>query len=142
LDRFLGFIALVALWNFAIGYPEEQVAPQNSKSYFNSIPDKANAGDPFAKHLVGDAYKLGDGVPPGFTEAATRYHWAATQGISESEFNFAYAHASGEGVNHKAALQWYTLAADKVLVQAHTNLASMYLDGREVKADHNSALIA
>ncbi|MDZ4261861.1 MAG: tetratricopeptide repeat protein, partial [Pseudomonadota bacterium] len=44
------------------------------------------------------------------------------------------------GVNHKAALKWYTLAADKGLVQAQTNLANMYLDGREVKADYNAAL--
>lgn len=45
LDRFLGFIALVALCNFAIGASDEQIALQNSKHHFNTILDKANAGD-------------------------------------------------------------------------------------------------
>ena len=74
-----------------------------------------------------------------FNEAVKWYSKAAEAGISEGQYNLAYAHTFGAGgvvKDETKAAELYTIAANQGHVWAQSNLGHMYLYGMGVKIDN------
>jgi len=94
---------------------------------FASAVEAANAGDPQAEYLLGEAYRLGRSVDPDPFQARDWYARAARQG------DVASAAALGELLVHmrqsRDAVPWLTLAASHNYARATALLAAIYYTG-------------
>lgn len=95
--------------------------------------EAANAGDPQAQFILGEAYRLGRSVDPDDFQARDWYLRAARQG------DVASAAALGELLVHmrqsRDAVQWLTLAASHDHARATALLAAIYYTGDGAEPD-------
>jgi TPR repeat protein len=86
-------------------------------------------------------YHNGEGVPPDYAQAVTRYRKAADQGVAEAQFNLGQMYREGQGVslNYKQAAEWFRKAADQGVTEAQFNLGQMYREGQGVPLDYKEA---
>lgn len=100
---------------------------------FAAAIEPANAGDPQAQFLLGEAYRLGRSVDPDPLQARDWYLRAARQG------DVASAAALGELLVHMRqshdAVQWLTLAASHDNARATALLAAIYYTGDGAQPD-------
>ena len=77
--------------------------------------------------LFSAGLKLKSAAKPSFEEAAKLYRSSADLGFAGAQNNLGDMYESGEGVpkNHKAAIYWYTRAAERGEPTAYLSLASL-----------------
>lgn len=94
---------------------------------FAAAFERANAGDPQAEYILGEAYRLGRSVDPDENQARDWYLRAARQG------EVASAAALGEMLlrmrQAREAVPWLTLAASHNHARAMAFLAAIYFTG-------------
>lgn len=93
----------------------------------------ANAGDSDAQFNLGQAYKLGRGVPADLAQAEAWYRKAALQGHPQAEDN--YGLALFQNGKRAEAVQWLSRSASRGEPRAQFVLGTMYFNGDGVAKD-------
>ena len=93
----------------------------------------AVAGNPDAQFNLGQAYKLGRGVPADLGQAEDWYRKAALQGHPQAEDN--YGLALFQNGKRAEAVQWLTKSASRGEPRAQFVLGTMYFNGDVVQRD-------
>ena len=93
----------------------------------------AVAGDPGAQFDLGQAYKLGRGVPVDFALAEQWYGKAALQGLARAEDS--YGLALFQNGKHDEAVPWLEKAVARGEPRAQLVLGTMLFNGDSVKRD-------
>lgn len=97
----------------------------------------ANAGDSQAQFNLGQAYKLGRGVPVDMAMAESWYRKAAVQGLPQAEAN--YALALFDRGSRLEALPWLEKSAARGEPRAQLVLGTMLFNGDSVAKDWRRA---
>ncbi len=109
---------------------------------FDSLLEKAKAGDAAAQAKVGSIYAIGgDGIYRDSKEAVKWLTKSAEQGNREGEFALGLMYEYGRGVKPDivAVLKWYQAAANQGDIGAQYRLAKLYDMGNGVPKDHAMA---
>ena len=79
----------------------------------------AEQGNASAQHILGNRYRIGQGVPQDYDETLKWYRLAAAQGIAETQYNLGVMYYKGEGIpqNFSEAVKWFRKAADQNYAQ-------------------------
>lgn len=103
-----------------------------------SLAGKGGAAEQFK---LAERYRVGNGVPESYEEAAYWYMLAANQGLTEAQYNLGVLYANGQGVpkNYEKAFELYQKAAEKDFPEAQWNLAVLYIKGMGVSKDYEKA---
>lgn len=99
--------------------------------------EAALRGDADSQSVLGDRYRLGDGVDQDFAEAVRWFQLAADQGVAQAQCNLGGMFYEGSGVPHDfaKATHWNRLAAEQGHARAEFNLGAMYQFGEGVPED-------
>lgn len=103
-----------------------------------ALEDKADAGDSEAQTTLALAYHAGVLLKRDDAEALRLLHLAADRGFMAAQESMGIFSEMGIGLEQPApaeALDWYKKAARQGSVDAATNIALMYADGRGVAKD-------
>ncbi len=109
-----------------------------------SLEDKAAVGDPEAETTLALAFHAATLLKRDDAEALRLLHKAADQGFVAAEESLGIFSELGIGMGQPApaeALQWYKKAAHQGSLDAATNIALMYADGRGVPKDPAQAMV-
>lgn len=108
--------------------------PKPSETDISELHKKAEAGDPLAAFLLGQAYETGKGVAQNPEIAAILYRKAAEKGHAKAQNNLGGLYWQGEGVQRdkEEALRWYRRAALQGEASAMFNLGAAYYNGEGV----------
>jgi len=93
----------------------------------------ADAGDPDAEFNLGQAYKLGRGVPADLNQAEKWYRLAAQQNHLQAQDNFGLA--LFQNGKHGDAVQWLQRSAQRGEPRAQFVLGTMFFNGDAVPKD-------
>ena len=107
------------------------------------LEDKALAGDPEAETTLALAYHAGVLLKQDDREALRLLHMAADQGFMAAQESLGMLSESGVGMEQPSpaeALDWYRKAAQQGSLDAATNIALMYADGRGIPRDPAQAV--
>jgi len=108
------------------------------------LEEKAQAGDPEAQTQLALAYHAGVLLKKDDTEALRLLHKAADRGSMAAEESLGIFSEAGIGMDRPApadALNWYEKAVQQGSVDAATNIALMYANGKGVARDTTQAVI-
>ena len=108
-----------------------------------ALEDKADAGDSEAQTTLALAYHAGVLLKRDDAEALRLLHQAADHGFMAAQESMGIFSEMGIGLERPApaeALDWYKKAARQGSVDAATNIALMYADGRGVSKDPAQAV--
>lgn len=108
-----------------------------------ALEDKAESGDPGSQTTLALAYHAGVLLKRDDAEALRLLHKAADHGFMAAQESMGIFSEMGIGLEQPApaeALDWYKKAARQGSVDAATNIALMYADGRGVPRDPAQAL--
>jgi TPR repeat protein len=108
-----------------------------------TLEDKAKAGDPEAETTLALAYHAAVLLKKDEPEALRLLHKAADQGFMAAQESLGIFAEAGVGMEHPApaeALDWYKKAARQGSLDAATNIALMYADGKGVAKDPQQAV--
>ena len=88
----------------------------------------AEQEQPLAQFALAEMYRVGDGVPRDYSEAARWYLKAAAHGNTPSYNNLGVLYDEGLGLSQDSveAAKWYTKAADEGIADAQLRLGDMY----------------
>ena len=103
-----------------------------------AVQKAAELGNAEAQYILGQLYRLGQGVPQSHTAAARWYQRAAEQGCADAQLNLGTMYLEGIGVpkNGERAAQWLQRAAEQGDVLAQAKLGLMYALGLSVPANY------
>lgn len=107
------------------------------------IEDKADAGDPEAQTMLALAYHAGVLLKQDDAQALRLLHSAADRGSLAAEESLGIFSETGVGLEQPAladALGWYRKAAAQGSLDAATNIALMYANGKGVTRDISQAV--
>lgn len=108
---------------------------------FDLFLAEARKGDAEAEFWVGKCYEQGEGVNENYQSAMEWYMKAAEQGHTLAQYNLAYRYYhENNGLTRKKAFDWYKKAAEQGLAKAQFQLAGMYIQGRGVSKNYQSAV--
>jgi len=102
------------------------------------LEDKSGAGDPEAQTMLALAYHAGVLLKKDDVEAARLLHKAADRQYMAAEESLGIFAETGIGLEHPApgeALNWYKKAAEQGSVDAETDMALLYANGKGVARD-------
>jgi TPR repeat protein len=87
--------------------------------------------------VMGQAYRLGEGVKQSYEMTTRLFEQAAQQGYATAMSNLAFMYCHGEGVeqSYEKAFEYYEQAADLGLAEAQYNLGVLYYNGQGVEKD-------
>jgi tetratricopeptide (TPR) repeat protein len=94
----------------------------------------ATKGDPDAQFNLGQAYKLGRGVPANMTLAKAWFQKAAQQGVMPAQANLGLILYFNDG-NHAAALPWIRKAAEQGEPRCQYVLGTELFNGQRIARD-------
>ena len=107
------------------------------------VEDRAKAGNPEAQTLLALAYHAGALLKKDDVEAARLLHLAADRGYPAAEESLGIFAETGIGLDHASpaeALNWYKKAAEKGSIDAATDIALLYANGKGVPRDPEQAV--
>ena len=109
----------------------------DDKDAFAKVEAAANAGQPLAQAMLGEAYRDGHAVVEDAELSAAWYRRAAEQGDAGAQYQMGLAYQEGRGVkrNYKIAAQWYGKAVAQGEPWSMNNLGTLYDRGQLGKAD-------
>ncbi len=122
--------------------PQENSAPPKyAQTDIARMREKAEAGDPTAQFMLGNAYLVGSGVARNNEIAFRWLQKAAEQGNDEAQNQLGILYRTGQGVERskEEAVKWYRKAASHKNAQAMFNLGAAYYNGDGVPVDDISA---
>jgi TPR repeat protein len=98
-------------------------------------------GNATAQMVLGDAYRLGEGVSKDLTEAVNWYRRAAEQGNEWSQYMLGQAYSHGYGVqkDDSTASEWYFKAAKQGNAKAQFYIGVAYSSGIGVPKDEGES---
>jgi TPR repeat protein len=103
------------------------------KAYgFETLKAQADAGDGYAKYLVGYAFNVGLGTPTDHGSAMKYLKEAYAEGEHRAANVIGFMFRQGDGVekDEQEALRWFKLAAEKGVGVAAANIGAAHRDGR------------
>lgn len=91
----------------------------------------AGQGDVNAQYVVGEMYRLGQGVILDYSEALKWYRLAAEQRLAPAQYTLGTMYRKGEGVHQddREAVKWFLHASVQGYSPAQTKLGYMYAQG-------------
>ena len=107
------------------------------------LEDRAKAGSPEAQTLLALAYHAGAMLKKDDVEAARLLHQAADRGYPAAEESLGIFAEMGIGIDHPSpadALTWYKKAAEKGSIDAATDIALLYANGKGVPRNPETAV--
>ena len=107
------------------------------------LEDKAKAGNPEAQTLLALAYHAGAMLKKDDVEAARLLHLAADHGYPAAQESLGIFAEMGIGLDHSSpaeALNWYKRAAAQGSVDAATDIALLYANGKGVARNPEEAV--
>ena len=112
----------------------------NSREELLALEFKARAGDLDAKHMLGMAYRRGDGVAQDKAKGAGLIIEAAEGGCKHALSSVGVCYYFGDGVpkNHRLAMKWYQAAAKAGIWEGFFNVADLFDDSDEIAKNHES----
>ena len=95
---------------------EDGIAAHQSANYavaLNTFRTLAEQGSAAAQFNLGQMYRLAQGVPRDYVDAAKWYHLAAEQGDAQSQYNLGVMYYNAQGVSRNFVFShmWLTLSA-------------------------------
>ncbi|HTR26948.1 MAG TPA: AMIN domain-containing protein [Terriglobales bacterium] len=108
-----------------------------------SLEDKAKSGNPEAQTLLALAYHAGVLLKRDDAEAARLLHQAADRSYPGAEESLGIFAETGIGLDHPSsteALNWYKKAAQQGSIDAATDIALLYANGKGVPRDPEQAV--
>ncbi|MGH9642133.1 MAG: AMIN domain-containing protein [Terriglobales bacterium] len=108
-----------------------------------SLEDKARSGDPEAQTMLALAYHAGVLLKKDDDEASRLLHKAADRKYMAAEESLGIFAETGIAMDHPApteALAWYKQAAQQGSVDAETDIALLYANGKGVTRDPRQAV--
>ena len=114
----------------------------NSREEVLALEFKARAGDLDAKHMLGMAYRRGDGVAQDKAKGAALIIEAAEGGCKPALSSVGVCYYFGDGVpkNHWLAMKWYQSAAKAGIWEGFFNVADLFDDSDEIAKNPVEAL--
>jgi len=108
----------------------------------NMLRYAADGGDAEAQCVLGDRYRIGDGVERNLSEAAKWYLKSAVSGFARAQFMLGGFYEREDGVekNLQEAAKWYQKAAEQGYAKAQVALGHCYEGGYGVEKDLKAAL--
>ncbi len=118
----------------------ESEDPQ-ARTQFESVLEKAKAGDVEAQQFVGYCYYVGLGTEQDDHEAFSWYFKAALQNSPVAQSHLASMFVEGRGVpqDYDEALRYFKKAAEQGLAEAQFNLGVLYDKGLGVTQNYKEA---
>jgi TPR repeat protein len=108
------------------------------------LEEKAQAGDPESQTLLALAYHVGGLLKKDDVEARSLLQKAAARGYMAAEESLGIFAETGIGLDHPApadALNWYKKAAQQGSLDAATDIALVYANGKGVPRDSAQAVV-
>jgi uncharacterized protein len=108
------------------------------------LEEKAQAGDPESQTLLALAYHVGGLLKKDDVEANRLLQKAAARGYMAAEESLGIFAETGIGLDHPApadALTWYKKAAQLGSLDAETDIALLYANGKGVPRDSAQAVV-
>jgi TPR repeat protein len=108
------------------------------------LEEKAQAGDPESQTLLALAYHVGGLLKKDDVEASDLLQKAAARGYMAAEESLGIFAETGIGLDHPApadALNWYKKAAQQGSLDAETDIALLYANGKGVPRDSAQAVV-
>ena len=108
------------------------------------LEEKAQAGDPESQTLLALAYHVGGLLKKDDVEASHLLQKAAARGYMAAEESLGIFAETGIGLDHPApadALNWYKKAAQQGSLDAATDIALVYANGKGVPRDPAQAVV-
>ena len=101
------------------------------------LREKAEAGNPEARYILGAVYYQGKGVPQDYTEAANWLRKSAEQGVADAQLLLGLLYQEGEGVPQDSviACKWLNLAVAAGLKEARQDRGSAAAELTRVELD-------
>ena len=114
----------------------------NSREEVLALEFKARAGDLDAKHMLGMAYRRGDGVAQDKVKGASLIVEAADGGCRPALSSAGVCYYFGDGVpkNHRLAMKWYQAAISAGIWEGFFNVADLFDDSDEIPKNPVEAL--
>jgi TPR repeat protein len=109
-----------------------------------ALEEKAQAGDPESQTLLALAYHVGGLLKKDDVEASHLLQKAAARGYMAAEESLGILAETGIGLDHPApaeALNWYKRAAQQGSLDAATDMALVYANGKGVPRDSAQAVV-
>ena len=115
---------------------------QESEEVKATTREKAEQGDAWSQHNLGDMYRKGEGVPQDDVEAAKWYRKAAEQGHALAQYYLGEMYDDGRGVpqDDVETAKWFRKAAEQGIPPAQFFLGLMYYRGHGVLQDYVEAM--
>ncbi|MGA3263768.1 MAG: tetratricopeptide repeat protein [Terracidiphilus sp.] len=115
----------------------------NDGIYGLAARNAAEQGNANAQFSLGNAYRIGQGVPQDYTQAALWYRKAAEQGNANAQINLGTSYALGQGVpqDYTQSALWYRKAAEQGNANAQFSLGASYDLGQGLPQDFAQAAI-
>ncbi|WP_260598644.1 SPOR domain-containing protein [Sphingomonas endolithica] len=138
--RAIGLAAVLAMAGPALADVKKGIDLWNGGEYRKAVDEwrpAATAGDPQAQFNLGQAYKLGRGVPVDMAMAESWYRKAALQGLPQGEANYGLA-LFDRGARLEA-LPWLEKAVARGEPRAQLVLGTMLFNGDSVAKDWRRA---
>lgn len=109
-----------------------------------SLEEKAQAGDPESQTLLALAYHVGGLLKKDDVEASSLLQKAAARSYMAAEESLGIFAETGVGLDHPApadALKWYKKAAQQGSLDAATDIALLYANGKGIPRDSAQAVV-
>jgi cell division septation protein DedD len=138
--RAIGLAAILAMAGPALADVKKGIDLWNGGEYRKAVDEwrpAATAGDPQAQFNLGQAYKLGRGVPVDMAMAESWYRKAALQGLPQGEANYGLA-LFDRGARLEA-LPWLEKAVSRGEPRAQLVLGTMLFNGDSLAKDWRRA---
>ena len=117
-------------------------ATTDSRTLFNELKAKADAGDVTAQNDVGMRFMMGDGVAQNLAKGFTWFLKAAEQGNAQAQFHAGACYQFGDGTstNLTEAVKWYRKSTDQGNAAAQNALGVSYENAIGVAKDQAEAV--
>ena len=116
---------------------------KNDPSTFATFLEAAQNGNETAQFIVAQCYYSGDGVEQNADEGWKWMEKAAENNVAYAQYSCAMQMLSEQGNGPKdpaKAMEWLKKAAEQGMPEAQADLASAYLEGRNVEKDEKKGV--
>jgi len=115
--------------------------PKSAEEQTERVRRWAEKGKAWAQSMLGDRYKLGDGVDQSYQQAKELFELSASQGCVTAQYNLGCMYRDGQGVDqsYERAVEYYEAAARQGYASAQNNLGTLYANGRGVEQSYETA---
>ena len=115
--------------------------PSSDEEIVEQLRPWVEKGKAWAQDMLGEMYRVGEGVDQSYQQARELFELSASQGQAISQYNLGVMYRDGQGVdqNYERAAEYYKAAARQGVVSAQYNLGCLYGTGQGVGQNNERA---